>query len=171
MSLAQASGLISVPASTPTSSASNAVTNVWAQPSRSFNRHRGKLRLATLLIAAPLLIVGGWWLGGQSADTFARMHYKVRQLDRVQAEAVGAVEGTTDLSESFHGSGRPLPELEAEVASIRSRFDWGTAILFAFVGLVISIKLIKLTVRRHRSHREALVHQAGQTTQTLSVQP
>lgn len=124
-------------------------------PSTELDPYRGRLMLAALLVALPVLTIGGAYLGYLAAPRMARMNYHVRVLDRVQAEEAGVVEGTTDVSDSFRGSGEPLEKLEERVAGIVGRFRIGTPILFAFVGLVIAIKLILLTVRRTQTTYEA----------------
>lgn len=128
-------------------------------PSVEFDRYRGRLMLLALLVGLPVLTLGGAWLGYEAAPRMARMNYFVRALDRVEAEAAGVVEGTTDVSDSIRGSGQSLDDLRKKVDGIVGRFRIGTPILFGFIGLVIAIKLILLTVRRtqvdYQADREA----------------
>ena len=62
----------------------------------------------------------------------------------------GQVEGTTDASEAFRKSGRPLQELFDQQRRQTDRFGVAGGWLGAWVGLVIGVKLIHLSVRRRR---------------------
>ena len=128
-------------------------------------RTRGKSALAAALLAAPLLLAAGAVLGGMLGKTMARMHPTVALADRVRLENAGKVAGTTDASEAFRETGRAAEDLYAEAGGIEAAFvsRWkplgagaGAAHLFgAFVGLVIALKVVGLSVRRRRTDYEA----------------
>jgi len=118
------------------------------------NRLIDRRRLALLLVAVPVLLAAGGGLGWCLAGPFAQVHYTVQQADRVRAEETGLVEGTEDISEGFYKTHRPREELYAEAAVIRGRFAWGTTLLGVWVGLVVGVKLVHLSVRRTRTDYE-----------------
>ena len=127
-------------------------------------RLAGKGSLAATLALLPVLIAGGAALGGMFGATMARLHPTVELADRVRLENAGAVEGVTDASEAFRATGESAESLYAEADEVESRFTGlirpmgvgvGGAHLFgAFVGLVVGLKLVGLSVRRSRSDYE-----------------
>jgi NosR/NirI family nitrous oxide reductase transcriptional regulator len=124
----------------------------------------GKGSLAATLVLLPVLTVAGGALGGMLGSTMARLHPTVALADRVRMENAGAVEGTTDASEAFRATGKSAQSLYAEAGEVESRFTGiirlagaglGGAHLFgAFVGLVVGLKLVGLSVRRRRGDYE-----------------
>jgi polyferredoxin len=124
----------------------------------------GKGSLAATLVLLPVLIVAGGALGGMLGATMARLHPTVALADRVRMENAGAVEGTTDASEAFRATGKSAESLYAEAGQVESRFTGiislagaglGGAHLFgAFVGMVVGLKLVGLSVRRRRGDYE-----------------
>ena len=127
-----------------------APTTAERRPNRLIDRRR----LALLVVAVPVLLAAGGGLGWCLAGPFARVHYTVQQADRVRAEETGRVEGTENISEGFYKTHRPREELYAEAAAIRGRFAWGTTLLGVWVGLVVGVKLVHLSVRRTRTDYE-----------------
>ncbi|HUU91120.1 MAG TPA: 4Fe-4S binding protein [Phycisphaerae bacterium] len=121
-----------------------------ARPDRIIDRRR----LALLLILVPVLLAAGggfgWWLG----DPFSRMHFTVQQAERVRLEETGRVEGTEDISDAFYKTQQPREELYAEADAIRDRFAVGGPLLGVWVGLVVAVKLIHLSVYRTRTDYE-----------------
>ncbi len=127
-------------------------------------RMRGRGALLGAVIALPVLVVGGSLAGGLLGGAFARMHPTVSLADRVRDENAGRVEGTTDASDAFRSTGRAAEDLYAEAAGIERQFTgpWtpgglaiGAAHLFgAFVGLVVGLKLVHLSIRRRRDDYE-----------------
>jgi NosR/NirI family nitrous oxide reductase transcriptional regulator len=117
-------------------------------------RGEGKTRLALLSLLLPVWIVLGGLLGWGASGALSRTHATVRLAERIQMEDKGFVEGTTDASAAFRGTGRAKEELFAEVQNLRRRFVLGGWALGGFVGLLVGLKLIRLSVRRRRSDFE-----------------
>ncbi|MGB2796802.1 MAG: 4Fe-4S binding protein [Phycisphaerae bacterium] len=117
-------------------------------------RTAGKGRLAALVVALPILLGLGVWLGTRAGPAMAQVHDTVRLADRVRLEQEGRVEGTTDASDAFYATRRPVEELYQEAAGIAGDFVWGGGALGAWVGLVLGAKLIHLSVRRTRTDYE-----------------
>lgn len=115
----------------------------------------GRGRLAALVLLLPVLVLLGGWLVGRSSPVLANVHPQVRLAGRVWLEEQGQVEGKTEESEAFEALGLPSVDLYREAADIRSRFDTGSWILGAWIGLVFGLRMIALSVPRHRSQYEA----------------
>jgi len=118
-------------------------------------RARARGRLAALIALLPVLIVLGGWGVSRLATPFSRMHAAVRLAERVRAEDASKVEGDADASRAFRGTGRPTEELYAEALGLRGHFALGGRLLGGFIGLVIGVKLVHLSIRRRRPDYEA----------------
>ncbi len=114
----------------------------------------GRWTLAAIIIAIPVLIAGGAWLGHLGSDYLAGTNYTVQTAARVFAEKQGIVEGTTDASEAFYELGETTGGLYREAAEIKQRFDTGTTVLGGFIGLVVAWELVAVSLRRRREHYE-----------------
>lgn len=114
------------------------------------NRTEGKKRLAILTLSLPVFVVLFGWVGVRISAPFSRVHATVSLAERVWLEDTGEVEGVTDASEAFRGTGRPTEELYDEALNLKRQFAFGGGLFGAFIGLVIGIKLIYLSVRRRR---------------------
>ncbi len=117
-------------------------------------RNEGKRRLAILIPLLPIFIVLSGWLGVRISPSLSRVHATVSLAERVWLEDTGKVEGVTDASEAFRGTGRPTEELYDEALNLKKWFVLGGGLFGAFIGLVIGIKLIYLSVRRGRTDYE-----------------
>ncbi|OHB82731.1 MAG: hypothetical protein A2V98_16055 [Planctomycetes bacterium RBG_16_64_12] len=114
-------------------------------------RGRGRRRLALLLLLVPILIAVGGCLGRFTAVPLSQMDPTVRLAERVGLEEAKKVEGTTDASDAFYNTGRPAMELYREAVARRQQFAYAGLWLGAWVGLVIGVKLVHLSLRRRRS--------------------
>jgi len=118
------------------------------------NRTEGKKRLAILTSLLPVFIILSGWLGVRISAPLSRIHATVSLAERVWQEDTGEVEGTTDASEAFRGTGRPTKELYDEALTLKRRFAFGGGAFGAFIGLVVGLKLIYLSIRRRRTDYE-----------------
>ncbi len=110
----------------------------------------GRGMLVGLVIALPVIMAVGGWLGYQSSHELSRMNYTIQLAERTWAEQNDTVEGTTEQSDAFYHLGMANEGLYRRAAEIRMRFDVGSAVLGAYLGLVIGLKLIGLSIRRRR---------------------
>ncbi len=116
---------------------------------------KGKKRLALLIILLPVLVFSFGWLTVGLKDGLSRMHATVRLAESIHLEQSGQVEGTTDPSTAFRATGKSTEELYDEASQIREKFKLGGWLLGGFVGLVASLKLLGVSVQRHRDGYEA----------------
>ncbi len=114
-----------------------------------------KRRLAIMIAVAPLLVALGVWLGGVSGATMSRKHRVVNLAERVHLEETGAVKDTTDASAAFRATGEPVEKLFSDAYAVQNRFVLAGRLCGAWIGLVIGLKLISLSVRSHRKDYEA----------------
>ena len=122
-------------------------------PEETYASDKG--RLVGLLVLLPILIGLGAWAGHALAPLTARTHPTVALAERIWMEENGKVEGTTDASQFFRGTGESIPSLYDRAAAIRMRFGKGGWFFGGFLGLVLGGKLILLTLRRPQKDYEA----------------
>lgn len=121
----------------------------------SGNRLAGKRTLVQLIALLPVLIALFAWLGVRMSPSFARSNATVRVAERVWMEETGKARGTTEASDAFHHTGQPSKKLYEEALQIRSRFRMAGGLFGVWMGLVLGLKLIALSVRRRRVEYEA----------------
>lgn len=116
---------------------------------------KDKRRLAGLLIALPVLIALGGWIGHSFAPLAARTHTTVALAERIWMEESQRVTGTTDASQYFRATGQSVATLYDRAAAIRTRFNRGSWFFGGFLGLILGGKLILLSLRPHQTDYEA----------------
>jgi polyferredoxin len=114
-------------------------------------RATARQRLLRLLILVPVLLLAGLGLGRLLAVPLSRMDPVVQLAERVHLEELGTVEGTTDASEAFRNTGRPVDPLYAEARAIQGRFSTLGMWLGAWTGLVFGCKLLSLSTHHART--------------------
>ncbi len=128
------------------------------------DRVRGRRRLAAMLVLLPILVGAGFALGLGLAFPLARLHPDVRlaeyakYIHRVEQLSPEAVENPTeflkpraDAVEAFRKTGQSVTELDKKARRLRQRFGWLGGGLGAWVGLVVGVKLVTLSLRRRRT--------------------
>lgn len=116
--------------------------------------HVAKKRLAFLLLLLPVLVFLGGWAGSSLKGVTSRAHETVRLAEQIYMEETGKTEEITDASSAFRATGQEIKELYEQASNIRARFELGGWILGGFIGLVIGLKLIGLSVWRQRTDYE-----------------
>ena len=114
-----------------------------------------KKRLAFLLLLLPVLVFFGGWAGSSLKGVTSQTHETVRLAEQIYLEETGQIEEVTDASTGFRATGQQIKELYEQASNIRARFGFGGWILGGFIGLVIGLKLIGLSVWRQRADYEA----------------
>jgi ferredoxin len=115
-------------------------------------------RLGAMLALLPLLVAGGGALGWAVSGQLARVDYTVQQALAVRA-AEDAPPPTPDNPAddrvtAFATTGTPAGKLYADARTVEARYAVTAALAGAFVGLVIALKLISLSVHRRRNDYE-----------------
>jgi polyferredoxin len=114
-------------------------------------RLQGRRRLAILLALFPVLVAAGAWIGHAMAVPLSRLHPRAALAERIRLEETGQVNGTIDASDAFRNTGRPAKELYAEALALHEQFAVAGAWFGAWIGLVVGVKLIHLSIRRRRT--------------------
>jgi ferredoxin len=116
---------------------------------------RDRRRLVLMMALLPVLAAGGGWIVSGLGEPLARMHATVRLAERLKVEEAGLVEGTTDASEAFRDTGKPMGDLFEEALALRDDFTTGGWILGVFLGAAVAARLIGLSLLRRREDFEA----------------
>ena len=119
------------------------------------DRRSGRARLLMLLVLLPILTVAGVGLGWLLAEPMARLNADVRLAEEVRAEqiqlqATGEIKEESDATKAFRETGRRPEELYVEALGLQRQFARAGLWLGGWVGLVIGVKLIHLSLRRRR---------------------
>ena len=127
------------------------VSPAGPQPLIKDRRH-----LAWLLALLPVLLAGGGWLGFQFSAPASRLHPTVSLADQLlRAEGTAPKFGAQSPDDLALERARQTPkEILTEAIAIRRKFSQGGWAFGAWVGLVIGVKLISLSVRRRRTDYE-----------------
>jgi ferredoxin len=113
-------------------------------------------RLGWLLLLVPALIAGGAWLGGELAVPVAKLNPTVELAERYIAQQKAPVDYgmMTPEALSLERVERDPEALLKSAADLRRRF-WLACVMFGgWVGLVIGIKLVSLSLRTLRTDFE-----------------
>jgi ferredoxin len=106
-----------------------------------------KRRLGIFLVIVPLALALGWVAGRAASDSLSRMHPEVRLAERIIAEELGTVEGTTLQSESFRTSVKTKEELFSAAASVRQSFAAGAPLIGIFIAAALCTAFAATFVR------------------------
>ncbi|MBW8039463.1 MAG: 4Fe-4S binding protein [Planctomycetes bacterium] len=117
--------------------------------------NKNKKLLVVLILLLPVLVFSCGWIGFALRPVTSRMHATVRLADGIYLEETGQAQETTDTSSAFRATGKEVQDLYAEALDIQAEFGLGGWIFGGFVGLVIALKLIVLSLRRQRTDYEA----------------
>ncbi|MBN1290630.1 MAG: 4Fe-4S binding protein [Candidatus Latescibacteria bacterium] len=114
------------------------------------NRGKSIRFLAVLFILLPVVVMGNGWVFSRLSVPLSGQHFTVSLAAKIQSENSGITTGTTEETDAFRASGKTVEELFREASVIRQKFRTGGWIFGGFLGLIICLKLINLTViRRH----------------------
>jgi ferredoxin len=116
---------------------------------------RDKRRLGLLLLSAPFLVAFFAWVGVKMAVPLSWLEPEVQLAEQLRREELGLTETVTDASEAFRNSQRAPSELYQAMIVRREHFRRLGALLGAWIGLVISVKLVSLAMRQRRPHYRA----------------
>lgn len=111
-------------------------------------------RVAILLAVTPVIIAAGIGLGLLASPVLARGHWMIRLAERVALEKAGVFKDTTEETRAFYETSMTVDTLMANAQRIKDKVHNGSGILGAFIGLVVSCKLLALSVRRKRTDYE-----------------
>jgi polyferredoxin len=111
-------------------------------------------RVAVLLALTPVIIAAGIGLGLLVSPVMSRAHFTVRLAERVALEKAGVVKDTTEETRAFYETSTTSEALFAQAQRLKDKIRNGSGVLGAFIGLVVSCKLLALSIRRKRTDYE-----------------
>jgi len=120
----------------------------------AFGRQQGRRWLGVTLVLLPALLAAGMRLGHHLGGPLSQMDFHVRLAEQVRLEETGKIRGTTDATDAFRNTGRPAAELYREALERREWFTLAGAGFGGWVGLVVGVKLMQLSIRRRRTEYE-----------------
>ncbi|MBN2000053.1 4Fe-4S binding protein, partial [candidate division KSB1 bacterium] len=109
------------------------------------NTHKSIRSVLLFLVIAPVIIFTFGWGVSKLYVPFSRLHRIVSLAEQIRLEDTGKRSMPTDAGDAFRSSGKPTDELYEEALEIRSQFRTGSWMVGLFLGLVVVIKLIRLT--------------------------
>jgi ferredoxin len=111
-------------------------------------------RLAVLLVLLPVIVISSGWAVSRLHKPLSGYHFYVALAEEIQLEDSGQRLETTEESRAFLVSGKSADQLFLEAAAIRNHFRIGSWLLGGFLGLIISLKLIRFTIHKKRDKYE-----------------
>ena len=108
-------------------------------------------RLGLTFVVLPFLMLLFGWIISQMYLPLSRMHPTVALAEQIEAENQGKTEESTLESRTFRTTGTPLNDLIEQAITIQQQFRTGGWFLGAFLGLALGLKLIGLSIHRHRT--------------------
>ncbi|MEK7685661.1 MAG: 4Fe-4S binding protein [Verrucomicrobiota bacterium] len=113
-------------------------------------------RLAWLLALLPLLLVCGGWTGSKLSTAASRLNRTVTLAEQYAGKETTLIHAgpRTAADLALFRAGQSPIELLTAATDIRRRFVLGGWLFGAWVGLVIGVKLISLSLRRRRADYE-----------------
>ena len=105
-------------------------------------------RIAALMVLLPVIVVAAGWAGSKLDVVLSSQHPTVFLAEEIMLEDSGQRTESTVETRAFRASGKPNSELMTEASLIRSRFSTGGWLLGGFIGLIFSVKLINLNIRK-----------------------
>ncbi|MHB1456475.1 MAG: 4Fe-4S binding protein [Armatimonadota bacterium] len=121
----------------------------------STNRKEGKRRLIIWLALLPVLIGIGAASGRLGGMGLARANYDVKLASQLWHKEQKSPGVPTDQITAFQKTGKPNAIAYEKALSIQHEFKTGGMLLGGWIGLVIAIKMIMLSIRRRRADYEA----------------
>lgn len=122
-------------------------------------RKYGRWTLAAMLAVTPVLAAACGYAGYRLSAPMAGLDYRVKLARQIQLEDAHVVAaGVAENSTAYRDGGKPIAELYAQAAAIEKGYDRGGAAMGGFMGLVIGLKLVRLSIRRRRPFYE--IHRA-----------
>jgi polyferredoxin len=104
--------------------------------------------VALVILLVPVIIFVSGWVLSTMHTTLARQHFIVSLAEEIILEDSGQRSETSEITRTFRASGQPTEELMREASLIQQRFKTGSWILGGFLGLVLALKLVNLSIRK-----------------------
>ncbi len=117
-------------------------------------RQTGVKRLGKLVVALPLFLLACGWIGNQIAVPLSSYNDTIELAERVVAERQDPTLERNQRTEAYGEKGMAEEELFARAARIRKQMSIGGWLFGAFMGLVIGLKLMRMSIVRNQRDYE-----------------
>ncbi len=114
------------------------------------SRLRGVKRLLNYFVLLPLMILCGAFLMRSVSNELSRSNKDVRLYEMVIQHEANPEEVLSVELDAFYGQGGVIEELAKRAEKVQADFNFYSTIAGVFIGLVIGISLIELSVKRTR---------------------
>ncbi len=114
------------------------------------SRVKGVKRILLYFVMLPLIMILGAGLMHSMSDTFSHVNKDVRLYEMVLENEISPKEVQSLELQAFYGKGGSIEELTPFVEKIKQEFKLYSTIMGAFLGLVIGLTLIELSLKRTR---------------------
>lgn len=114
------------------------------------DRRKRLRQMAILIVLLPLITLGSGWVMSRLSAPLSRQHFTVYLADQIMRENADTTLERSEESNIFRASGVTTDELFQEAGIIRRKYKTGSWILGIFLGLMLSLKLINLTIHRRQ---------------------
>jgi ferredoxin len=118
------------------------------------SRRQGVKRLLTCLVILPVMIAAGALALRSFSESLSRANKDVRLYEMVVMQENDPQDMLPLELETFYGQGSSIEELAAKHKTVQAGFKLYSTIAGAFVGLVIGLTLIGLSLKRTRRQYE-----------------
>ncbi len=118
-------------------------------------RQEGKRQLTLWLAMLPVIVTAGVLLGYLGSAQMSHTNRNVQLAERLWKEEHKSVEGTTDQTTAFNKLGSPNAVSYQKALAVQQQFKSFGMWFGGWLGLVISLKMIMLSIRRRRTDYEA----------------
>ncbi len=113
-------------------------------------RAQGVRRILVYILFLPLMIAIGAVAGNAVSDTLSQSNKVVKQAAIIKQHEVNPSETESFEAQAFYSQGGVLDDLLAQAEVVRGQFKIGSRIVGGFMGLVIGIVLLSLSLKRSR---------------------
>jgi len=114
------------------------------------SRSTGVNRILRYIVFLPLMVIAGAVIMYVLSDKFSKVNKDVQLYDMVIQNETQPQEIQSLELQAFYGQGKTVEELAIQVVKIKKEFQIWSGIIGAFIGLVIGLTLINLSVKRTR---------------------
>lgn len=116
---------------------------------------RQKKHFVWALLLVPVWVLTGAGAGLLLGEPLARWNPDIHLAGQLMAEQLGSSAETTDATDAFRSAGQEPREAFLAAAALQQQYRNLAAWLGAWIGLVVAIKLVQLSMRRQRTDHEA----------------
>jgi ferredoxin len=113
-------------------------------------RARGVRRILSYMLFLPFMIIIGLIAGNAVSDTLSRSNRFVKLDEIIRNHEANPPEKESFEAQAFYSQGGVIADLAAQAETVRSQFKTGSRIAGGFMGFVVAVFLLNLSLKRSR---------------------